>query len=174
MLDRRLLELNLTVLGIANTPAENPTAGTQYIVGETPSGAFAGATTNSIARYDGSAWKFTMPRTSQLEVFNSATGELLKFNGSAWVSIATVGNSNNIMVEAHTITAQEVTNKAFTLTNSVAQGQENKVLLFISGVAQIAGVDFTASGNSISWNNKELDNIGLYPGDVATVQYIKS
>ena len=174
MIDRRLLELNLTVLGIANTPSENPTAGTQYIVGETPSGAFAGATTNSIASYDGSTWKFSLPKVGQLEVFNSATSELLRFNGIAWVTVTTIGSSNNIIIETHTITAQEVTNKAFILTNSVAQGQEDKVLLFVSGVAQIAGVDFTASGNSISWNNQGLDSIGLYPGDTFTIQYIKS
>ena len=74
---------------------------------------------------------------------------------------------------SHTLTAQEVTAKSFSLAHSVASGQENNILLFVSGVAQIAGVDFSASGNSISWNNKALDDIDLAAGDSFLIQYIK-
>ena len=175
MLDRRFLNISLTILKIANQPDENPSAGIQYIVGSTPAGAFANASANSIARYDGTAWKFTAPKAGELEVLNAATGEILKFDGSAWVSVSVINaTSNAVATDIHTLTAQEVTAKSFSLAHSVASGQENNILLFVSGVAQIAGVDFSASGNSISWNNKALDTLGLIAGDTFIVHYVKA
>ncbi len=50
LFDRRVLDVSITIQGIANEPAENPAVGTQYIVGETPTGAFASATANKIAK----------------------------------------------------------------------------------------------------------------------------
>jgi len=284
MLDRRFLSISVTVQGIANSPADNPTAGTQYIVGSNPTGVFAGATANSIARYDGSAWSFTAPKAGELEAINLQTGEILRFNGSAWITAITIstfetiapvlavvptgtalpatadagdaflntsdaklytataantwdagtatangsryasstdfkiyqsdgsaltatnipnggwflnkeenalciydasvpafvklgGNSDSDSIstatEIHTVTAQEVTAKSFSLSHAVASGQEDNVLLFVSGVAQAVGTDFTASGSSISWTNKGLDSLGLVEGDTFIVHYIK-
>lgn len=175
MLDRRFLNISLTILNIANQPDDNPAAGVQYIVGSTPAGAFAGVSPNSIARYDGTAWKFTAPKSGELEVLNAATGEILRFNGSAWSAVSVINAASNaVATDIHTLTAQEVTAKSFTLANSVASGQENNILLFVSGVAQTAGVDFSASGNSISWNNKGLDSLGLVAGDTFIVHYVKA
>lgn len=277
MLDRRFLSVNITVAGIANQPAENPTAGTQYIVGASPTGAFEGATANSIARYDGTAWKFTAPKADGLEAVNIETGQILRYNGSAWVAVLTfgteviapvlaivptgatlpataatgdsflntadaklytataadtwdtgtltangsryasstdykvyqsdgtaltatgipngdmflnkedntvyaydasiptfakVGEAPKNFTETHVLTAEEVTAKGFTLSHSIATGQESNILLFVSGVAQSAGVDFTASGDSISWDGKDLDAIGLFQGDKFIVHYV--
>lgn len=175
MLDRRFLNISLTILNIANQPDDNPSNGIQYIVGSNPAGAFANASPNSIARYDGSAWKFTTPKAGELEVLNAATGEILRFNGSAWSAVSVINAASNaVATDIHTLTAQEVTAKSFTLANSVASGQENNILLFVSGVAQVAGVDFTASGNSISWNNKALDSLGLVAGDTFIIHYVKA
>ena len=282
MLDRRFLNISLTVQGVANEPAANPSEGTQYIVGSNPTGAFVGASANSIARFDGSAWKFSAPTTGNLEVFNAYNGEILSFNGSAWVTVvalhrpvapviaivptgntlpasATTGeaflktddaklytatasnswdtgtltsngsryasstdhkiyssngtalsvsnilngdlflnkedggayvfdaatpafirinnssaSSSDTVTEIHTLTAAEVTAKGFSLANSVASGKEANVLLFVSGIAQAAGIDFTASGTSISWNNKALDSVGLAAGDIFIVHYLKA
>ena len=277
MLDRRFLSVNITVAGIANQPAANPVAGTQYIVGSNPTGAFESATANSIARYNGSAWKFTAPKADGLEAINIETGQILRYNGSAWVAVLTFGTeviapvlaivptgstlpvtaaagdsflntedaklytataadtwddgtltangsryasstdckiyqsdgtaltASNIpdgdlflnkednsvyaynasasafvkagasaktFTETHILTAEEVTAKGFTLTHSIATGQESNILLFVSGVAQSAGVDFSASGDSISWDGKALDNIGLFQGDSFIVHYV--
>lgn len=285
MLDRRFLSISLTVQGIANSPADNPTAGTQYIVGANPTGAFADTNPNSIARYDGSAWSFTTPKAGQLEALNLQTGEILKFNGSAWITAITIstfetiapvlavvptgttlpptanagdaflntsdaklytataantwdagtatvhgsryasstdfkiyqsngsaltvtnipnggwflnkeentlciydssvpvfvklggtsdGDSISTATEIHTLTAQEVNAKSFSLSHAVATGQENNVLLFISGVAQAVGTDFTASASFISWTNKGLDSLGLVAGDILIVHYVKA
>ena len=175
MLDRRFLSFNLVVLAIANSPADTPAAGTQYIVGSNPAGAFSGATANYIARYNGEAWEFFAPKTGDLEVFNAATSEILRFNGSAWTAVATIAVASggaDVATETHTLTAEEVTAKAFTLSHSIAAGQESNVLLFVSGVAQVPGTDFSASGTSISWNNKGLDSIGLITGDTFIVHYV--
>lgn len=282
MLDRRFLSVSLIVQGIANEPAANPVAGTQYIVGSNPTGAFAGATANSIARFNGSAWEFTAPKAGELEVLNSVTGEILKWNGSTWaVSLTINANSNTAPVlavvptgtslpasasagdsffktddaklytataantwnsgtvaadgsryasvtdhkiytsngstataetlndggfflnkednclyiyngstfikigedtdndtvfvtDVHVLTAAEVTAKSFTLNNSVKSGHDGDILLFVSGVAQAVGVDFTVSGNAVSWNGKGLDAIGLITGDTFIVHYAKA
>lgn len=282
LLDRRFLNISLTVQGIANEPAANPTAGIQYIVGSNPAGVFANASANSIAKFDGSTWKFSIPTSGSLEVFNAANGEILSFNGSAWVTILTlykpiapvlaivpsgttlpasasagdsflktddaklyiatdsntwdagtltsngsryasstdhkiyssdgaVLSSSNILngdlflnkedggayvfdaassafvrinssvtssadtvTEIHNITAEEVTAKSFQLSNSVANGKENNILLFVSGIAQAVGTDFAVSGRAISWDNKGLDNVGLVEGDMFIIHYAKA
>lgn len=284
MLDRRFLSVNITVQGIVNEPAANPTAGTQYIVGSNPSGVFAQAHENYIARFNGSDWEFFAPKSGELEVLNISNGQFLKWNGSAWSVTLSINTSSNIApvlavvptgtslpasasagesffktddaklytataadtwdsgtasangsryasstdfkiytsdgsassaetvpvggfflnnednslyiyngstfvkigssssdsasasfaTEIHSLTAAEILAKSFSLSHSIASGQENNVLLFVSGVAQAVGTDFTASVNSISWNNKELDNLGLLEGDVFIVHYLKA
>lgn len=299
IIDRRFLDVTLTVNGIVNEPAANPTAGTQYIVGEAGTGAFADIAANSIARYDGSAWKFIAPNANSLEVFNANTGEILRYNGSMWVAVANIGSfkyinpvlgillaagthnedkpksasigdkyletdyghisvvestdkngiatwsweatradqkmidgdryacladfkiyskengvisatnipdnaiffnkadnclyiydtaassltkiggstsadtTSETVTEVHTLTEDEVTAKSFSLANSIATGKESNVLLFVCGVAQIVGIDFTASGNSISWSEKGLDDISLAADDIFIIHYVK-
>ena len=95
MLDRRFLTVSLAVQGVANEPAANPTEGTQYIVGSSGTGAFAGISANTIARYDGSEWKFAAPKVGRLEVLNISTGEILSFNGLAWVAVATISDGGS-------------------------------------------------------------------------------
>ncbi|MBQ3347446.1 MAG: DUF2793 domain-containing protein [Synergistaceae bacterium] len=282
MLDRRFVSISLIVLGIANEPDANTANGSQYIVGSNPTGSFAGASANSIARYDGSAWKFSAPKSGEMEVLNASNGEFLAWNGSAWNVAITINRNSNIApvlavvptgttlpasasagdtffktdnaklytataadswdsgtattdgsryasssdfkiytsdgsaatsedvpeggfflnkednclyvyngstfvkiggnsgsaastaTDVHSLTAAEVTAKSFTLTNSIKSGEESNVLLFVSGVAQAAGTDFTASGSSISWNSKGLDSIGLIAGDTFIVHYVKA
>ena len=282
MFDRRFISVSLIVQSIANSPVANPANGTQYIVGSTPAGAFASATANSIAHFDGSAWKFTSPKVGEPEVLNASTGEILRWNGTAWGIVLTINRGSNTApvlavvptgtslpasasagdsffktdeaklytataadtwdsgtattsgsryasstdhkiytsdgsattseiladggfflnkednclyvyngstfikigsssggavstaTEVHTLTAAEVTAKAFTLSNTIASDETNNVLLFVSGVAQAVGTDFTASGNTISWNGKGLDTIGLLEGDSFIVHYVKA
>lgn len=102
-INRRFLDVSLSVLGIVNEPPATPAPvnGTQYIVGSEPAGAFASATANSIARYDGyeNKWKFTKPAPGQLEVLNVATKELVSWNGTGWsttVELAASDGSSSI------------------------------------------------------------------------------
>ena len=284
-IDRRLFDFNLAISGIANEPAANPTVGTQYIVGSAPTGDFSGAAANYIARFNGTTWKFTPPKAGDIEILNVNTGEILSYNGTNWVVIASLGDKNikpvldiiatgsslpvsaftgdkflkiddakiytataadtwdegvitsngdryasstdhkiytsngsaltvenvsdgaiffnkadsqiyaynsttstfikassssggsvssEIVTETHTLTAAEITAKEFTLSNAIASGKESSVILFVQGIAQIAGSDFTASASSIGWTNKALDTIGLAAGDVLIIQYQKA
>ena len=100
---------------------------------------------------------------------------LYVYNGSTFIKIGgNSGGSVSTATEVHTLTAAEVTAKSFTLSNSIASGETGNVLLFVSGVAQAVGADFTASGNTISWNGKGLDSIGLLEGDAFIVHYVKA
>lgn len=94
LLDRRFFNFSLSVQGFATQPAANPTAGTQYIVADNPTGAFASASQNQIARYDGENWSFFTPKEGDLEVLNLSTGEFLQFDGSHWNVVASLSNSN--------------------------------------------------------------------------------
>ena len=83
------------------------------------------------------------------------------------------------VTESHTLTANEVQEQGFRLKYTVAAGHEGDVLLFASGVAQAAGIDFTASGKVISWGEQGLANVGrlsgveLKAGETFLVQYKK-
>ena len=175
MLDRRFLDINLVVQGIANSPAANPAKGTQYIVGSSPTGAFSGATANQLARYNGSKWIFTTPKAGQLEVLNAETKEVLSFDGTEWKVKTTLSSSggDEVICESHTLTAEEATAQSFTLANSIKTGKETDVFLSVCGMIQIAGVDYAASGNTISWSDETLADVGLQAGDVFLVQYVK-
>lgn len=91
-INRRFLDVSLTVLGVVNEPPASPAPvnGTQYIVGSSPAQTWTGATANAIARYDGyaKAWKFTKPALGQMEALNSATKQILAWSGTAWDVVA--------------------------------------------------------------------------------------
>lgn len=277
-IDRRFLDVSLSVLGIANSPAENPVIGDQYIVGANPAGDFATALPNSVARYNGSAWKFSAPRTGIMEALDTSNDTILRYNGETWEVIADFNsliapvldilksgatlpatcaagetflnttdnklysaeaedtwdsgtaitinsryasstdfkiyesdgeelsgsdvpdggmflnkadnciyvydaaahafkrNGADVSVtEIHTLTAEELSGKSFHLNNSIAAGREGEVVVFIGGVSQLIGTDFTVSNNNtIAWTGKVLDTVGLLAGDVFIVQYIKA
>ena len=75
--------------------------------------------------------------------------------------------------ETHTINSNDLNDKEFTLSYNVESGEETNILCFVNGVAQAAGTAFSASNNTLSWNNKTLDGIVNY-GDVFIVQYVKA
>ncbi len=90
--DRRFLDVRLCVRGKVNEPTETK-AGIQYIVGNAPTGVFAGAHENDIAVYDGYAakWRFYTPQQDQIEVMNIATGKWERWNGTTWEAFADIG-----------------------------------------------------------------------------------
>ena len=282
MLDRRFLSISLVVQAIADSPAGNPVAGTQYIVGSNPTGVFTGAATNSIARYDGSQWAFIPPEAGNLEAINIDTQEILSYDGTTWVAVASFrsneaeyidpvnaivatgntlpvsankgdlflntsdakiytaidtntwnsgvltsneeryasftdfkiylsngsevsdmrivngnifynkadkciyiydqeagtyarvgGASAEVVTEFHSLSSDDVSAKSFHLHHYIASGHEANLLVFVSGIALNAGIDFTASGNTVSWENKGLDSIELHTGDRFIIHYIR-
>ena len=105
-------------------------------------------------------------------VYDTENGEFVKSGGDNSESGA--GGGDEVITETHTLTAEEATAKSFTLANSIKSGKENNVMLSVCGVTQIAGTDYTASGNTISWSDKALADIGLQEDDVFLVQYTKA
>ena len=82
-------------------------------------------------------------------------------------------STTKTVTETHILTSAEITAKKFTLSNTVATGEETNALCFVQGVAQAAGVAFSLSGNELSWNGKTLDG-NLTAGDVFIVSYQKA
>jgi hypothetical protein len=71
----------LQVLAIANSPTVS-TAGARYIVGASPTGAFAGNAKN-VAWHDGTAWHFDTP-VAGWRLWNNDTSKFFFFNGTDW------------------------------------------------------------------------------------------
>ena len=109
---------------------------------------------------------------------NKANNTIYVYDGVNFIPVNSSGGSavagDEIVTETRTLTASEITNQAVTLANSVKTGKENQVLLFAAGLVQVAGTDFTASGNTISWANKGLANRTLTTGDTLVIQYTKA
>lgn len=76
----------LAVVSISNTPPGSPANGARYIVGASPSGAFA-THANKIAAYQDGAWVFFAPREGW-RAWNASGEALLVWNGSSWAEIS--------------------------------------------------------------------------------------
>ena len=142
----------------------------------------SGTLTANGSRYASSTdHKIYVSNGSTLIATNIINGDLFlnKEDNSVYVYDAAasafrkVGGST-IATEYHSLTAADVIAKRFSLNHNIAVGQESNTLLFVSGIAQIVGIDFSASGNSISWNNKALDDIALAEGDSFLIQYVRA
>ena len=160
-LDRRFLKVSVVVKGIvAEAPAE-PAVGDQYI---SSSAAWGGE--NYLMYYNGTAWEATAPSTDMLEVFNSATGEYLRFNGTAWVSVASIASyvTPGLVREDFTLSAADITGKAVTLTGTPKIGTEDYEATIASTAGESSTVSWDVTGSS-------LDGL-LRAGDIVTVLYV--
>lgn len=97
-----------TVASTLNTPPGSPVKGDRYLVGITPTGAWAGKA-NNIAWYDGAAWQFDIPAAGWA-TYNVALGYQLTYTGSAWSQIegdmtkaVYDTNANGIVDKAETV-----------------------------------------------------------------------
>lgn len=170
MLDRRFFNANLIVQSIANSPADNPIAGTQYIVGEEPDREFSTAKAGQIACYDGKTWNFIPPKSGELEVINLSTHEILSYDGTAWRPVLKLRTSKTV-TEYHILNSKEVDKREITLENYIADEDLPCVVVSVCGIIQMPGIDYDVYENIVTWKNKSLDSIGLIIGDTITVQY---
>ena len=188
-IDRRLLKTRLLVYAIADTPGQTEY---QYIVGSNPSGAFNGATPNSIAYYENEKWNFIPPQTDGLEVFCISSKELLRWNGSSWVSEMSFEIPDYMShTFYHTLTQEEIDNQSFDVGLFRNSPDYDYIFtyeaLFLNGVLQKANSDFTFSyGRSIlnrypaSINFEEVtivwgngfNNLDIRAGDIVALQVL--
>ena len=143
-IDRRLLKTRLLVYDIINTPSRTDY---QYIVGSNPSGAFEGATPNSIAYYENEKWNFLPPQTDGLEVFCISSKALLRWNGSSWVSEMSFEIPKYMShTFYHTLTQEEIDNQSFDISLFGDNPNYDYIYryeaLFLNGVLQRETKDF--------------------------------
>lgn len=84
--------LHLAVNSVLNTPPGTPVNGERYIVGDTPTGDFVGHI-DEVAVYltiGTPGWVFYSPKNGW-KAWNIATGETLRYNGSAWIADTVAG-----------------------------------------------------------------------------------
>ena len=85
--------LFLTVASLSTDVPGAPVAGDRYIVPVSATGAWAGQDLK-VARYDGAAWEFFLPRTGWV-AFVADLNVHKKFNGTSWAdSVSTTGAEN--------------------------------------------------------------------------------
>jgi hypothetical protein len=68
-----------------NTPPGSPTVGQCWVVGSSPTGAWAGKASQIAQALDGGGWFFVAP-FKRLRRWNETTDEYVMFNGTNWVS----------------------------------------------------------------------------------------
>ena len=73
-------------MAIANDPPAVPSLNDLYITGTVPTGLWAGKV-GKLARWDGTAWQFTDPRTNETHLVEDVA-ETWHWNGTAWVKVA--------------------------------------------------------------------------------------
>ena len=189
-IDRRLLKTRLLVYAIADTPSKTEY---QYIVGSNPSGAFNGATPNSIAYYENEKWNFIPPQTDGLEVFCINNKELLRWNGSSWDSEMSFNvPEEHLYTFYHILTQEEIDNKSFDidLFNSDDYKYQYEAL-FLNGVLQQprfltngeteADFDFTNYSRvpyfvklkklTVEWR-EGFNNLDIRAGDIVVLQLL--
>jgi hypothetical protein len=68
-----------------NTPPGSPTVGQCWVVGSSPTGAWAGKASQIAQAADGGSWFFVAP-FKRLKLWNETTDEYVMFDGTNWVS----------------------------------------------------------------------------------------
>lgn len=84
-------------------------------------------------------------------------------------SIVISGLSNPLRSQVVTLTAQMILDKEFTIVETLQAGQAI-LLIPKNGPAQVKNLDYTVSGQTISWNGLGLDGI-LEENDILVVYY---
>ena len=177
--DRRLLKARLSIAGIIDWPYKGYETH-QYIVGSNPTGDFEGATPNSIAYYENGKWNFIFPETDGLEVFHLGTKEILRWDGSSWVTETSLYVPNIIPYTfLHTLTEEEIQAKTFDIIFDTARAYQY-LALFLNGVLQkkeYPNPDFLISISNqkatISWSELfGFYDMDIRAGDIITLQLL--
>lgn len=111
-----------------SAPPPTPVDGARYIVGPSPTGAWAGHAAELAAFQDG-AWAFLMPREGWL-VWDRGADRLLAYDGSAWIAAAVTSLNPTPLVGINA--TADTTNRlsvssAATLFNHAGNGHQIKI-----------------------------------------------
>lgn len=164
--------IQTTIVGVIqislNTPPGSPTSGDTYVVGASPTGAWAGRA-NTVTIWTGTAWDFIPGETSAgtpitmgarqegLRVWDKTTNAFYVWTGSAWTQFALEHIRVDVGDETTAITAGTTkktfrTPYAFTLTGIRAS------LTTAQASGSILTVDVNESGTTILSTKITIDN----------------
>jgi hypothetical protein len=79
------------------------------------------------------------------------------------------GGGDTFLVDVFTITAPQAAAKEVTLTDTPTSAASTLALL--GGIAQTPNVDFSVSGNVLSWDSLGMDALPVEAGDILVVIY---
>ena len=99
--------------------------------------------------------------------YNSTSNSIRYYNGSTWVSLGT--GSSSYTVNTFTLNSTDISNGFVTLTGTPTIASDT-ILNVVSGVTQAYSIDYTVTGNQLSWGGLGLSGI-LASGDRLIVQF---
>ena len=185
-LDRRFLNVGLVVESVLSEPPETMSAadvGKQYLVSATPTDNSAfDEHANDIAvctAYESNeaTWEFTEAEVGGLEVINKATGAILKWNGTAWAVVTTLGGTVPRRIdEVHVVDQSTVIdpdvflNRACFIYDGRNDYDSGDLFVSLNGMPLVMGTDY-----EFRLNNGNDALIGISPslklGDIVVVSY---
>ena len=84
-------------------------------------------------------------------------------------AVSATGSDN--ILEFHSLTAEDIASKGFSLAHNIADGLQSNVSISLNGIPLVKNVDFSISEHSIVWDTMSLDAFGLQSGDILIVSY---
>ena len=185
-LDRRFLNVGLVVESMLSEPPETMSAadvGKQYLVSATPTDNSAFLSHgNNIAvctAYENNeaTWNFTEAEVGGLEVINKATGAILKWNGTAWAVVTTLGGTVPRRIdEVHVVDQDIVASSEINLDREcfIYDGRNNydsgDLFVSVNGMPLVMDTDYEFHLN----NGYDADIVispSLKLGDIVVVSY---
>jgi len=139
------------VIDQLSTPPGGPLVGDRYIVGSSPTGAWAGRA-DDIAEWNGSGWDFYTP-TDGWAVWNQVQDKQQTYNGAAWVDIGGTtdhGSLSGLLDDDHPQYMQDVLDDATPQLGGDLDVNGNS--FSISGSTGLSGQVPTSDGvGGLSW-----------------------
>lgn len=149
----------------SNTPPGSPVTNDMYVVGTSPTGAWAGRA-NNLAQWTGSAWLFTAPDHG-ITVVSVATGIVSVWNGTAWTTFQTALGYTPVNKAGDTLTG------ALDLPSAMVGGSYHLSVPQPAFLAAGANISFGNSGLYVV-QNASTGSIALFLAAGTTVTLVAS
>lgn len=143
-----------------NTPPGSPTVGQCWVVGSSPTGAWAGKSGQIAQAVEGGSWYFVAP-FKRLRLWNEAADEYFVYDGSAWVpdSLLLKETGEYLRVEHKT---QDVTVSSGAFVDSTIFIPDRSIVLTVNVRVMTAITGATSFGVGVAGDTTKFGNfIGI-------------